>query len=63
MLLCHDDGKPWDKSNWQMWRVDRWAPACRAAGLDPVPRPYEYADVRVMPMWAGKSSQIGLIAA
>ena len=41
MLLCHDDGKPWDKSNWQMWRVDRWAPACRAAGLDPVPRPYD----------------------
>ena len=24
-----------------MWRVDRWAPACRAAGLNPVPRPYD----------------------
>lgn len=24
-----------------MWRVDRWAPACRTVGLDPVPRPYD----------------------
>ena len=40
-LLLDDDGKPWDKSAWQMWRVDRWAPACRAVGLDPVPRPYD----------------------
>ena len=24
-----------------MWRVDRWAPACRAAGLAPVSRPYD----------------------
>src|SRR5437763_16139788 len=24
-----------------MWRADRWAPACRGAGLDPVPRPYD----------------------
>jgi integrase len=41
LLLLDDDGNPWDKSAWQMWRVDRWAPACRAAGLDPVPRPYD----------------------
>ena len=41
LLLLDDDGKPWDKTAWQMWRVDRWAPACRAAGLDPVPRPYD----------------------
>ncbi len=34
-------GEAWDKSGWQMWRADRWAPACRAAGLDPVPRPYD----------------------
>jgi integrase len=33
-------GAAWTKSEWQMWRVDRWAPACRAVGLDPVPRPY-----------------------
>src|SRR5437763_16163137 len=24
-----------------MWRADRWAPACRGAGLDPAPRPYD----------------------
>jgi integrase len=41
LLLVDDDGKPWDKNSWQVWRSDRWAPACRAAGLDPVPRPYD----------------------
>ncbi|MGO9888952.1 MAG: tyrosine-type recombinase/integrase [Solirubrobacteraceae bacterium] len=40
-ILVDDDGRPWDKSDWQMWRVDRWAPACRAAGLEVVPRPYD----------------------
>lgn len=41
-LIVHDDdGKPWSKSMWQCWRVDRWQPACRAVGLDPVPRPYD----------------------
>lgn len=40
-LLFDPDGKPWDKTAWQIWRVDRWAPACRAAGLDPIPRPYD----------------------
>jgi integrase len=33
--------KAWDKTAWQMWRVDRWAPACRAVGLEDVPRPYD----------------------
>lgn len=41
LILLDDDGKPWDKTAWQMWRVDRWAPACRAAGLEVVPRPYD----------------------
>jgi integrase len=41
LILLDDDGKPWDKNAWQMWRADRWAPACRAVGLDPVPRPYD----------------------
>ena len=41
LLLLDDDGRPWDKTAWQMWRVDRWAPACRAAGVSPVPRPYD----------------------
>ena len=41
LLLLDDDGKPWDKNGWQTWRSDRWAPACRTVGLDPVPRPYD----------------------
>jgi integrase len=41
LILIDDEGKPWDKNAWQMWRADRWAPACRAVGLDPVPRPYD----------------------
>ena len=39
LLLVDDHGETWDKTAWQMWRVDRWAPACRTVGLDPVPRP------------------------
>ena len=62
-LIISTDGKAWTKSEWQCWRVDRWAPACREVGLDPAPRPYEYADVRVMPTSAVKFSQIGLLAA
>jgi integrase len=34
-------GSSWTKTDWQCWRVDRWAPACRAVGLDPIPRPYD----------------------
>jgi integrase len=40
-MLLDEDGDPWDKSAWQCWRADRWAPACHAAGLDPAPRPYD----------------------
>ncbi|MGP0033604.1 MAG: hypothetical protein ACLP4R_03360, partial [Solirubrobacteraceae bacterium] len=39
LILRDDDGGPWDKNAWQMWRADRWTPACRAVGLDPIPRP------------------------
>jgi len=41
LILLDDDRKPCDKNAWQMWRADRWAPACRAVGLDPLPRPYD----------------------
>ena len=41
LILLDDDGRPWDKNAWQIWRADRWAPACQAVGLDPVPRPYD----------------------
>ena len=41
LLLTNQSGGPWDKTTWDVWRVDRWAPACRSAGLDPAPRPYD----------------------
>ncbi len=41
LVLARDDGGAWTKSYWQVWRRDRWAPACRAAGLEVVPRPYD----------------------
>ena len=41
LLLTGDDGRPWDETAWQMWRADRWRPACAAAALDPIPRPYD----------------------
>ena len=41
LILQTDDGQAWSKSDWQMWRVDRWAPACLAAGLEAAPRPYD----------------------
>jgi hypothetical protein len=41
LLLDGESGEPWDKTAWQMWRADRWTPACRATGLDPIPRPYD----------------------
>jgi integrase len=40
LLMPDADGQPWTKTDWQCWRADRWAPACRAAGIDPVPIPY-----------------------
>jgi integrase len=41
LLLADGEGQPWDKTAWQNWRSRRWTPACRAAGIDPVPRPYD----------------------
>ena len=62
LILLDDGGGPWDKNSWQMWRADRWAPACRAVGLDPVPRPYDlrhsFASLllaeRRQPLWIAK---------
>ncbi len=40
--MLHDgQDRTWDKNAWQTWRADRWVPACRAAGLSPIPRPYD----------------------
>jgi integrase len=39
LVLSESVAKPWTKADWQMWRVDRWKPACRALRLDPAPQP------------------------
>jgi integrase len=41
LLLVDGRGNAWDKTAWQLWRRDRWAPACRAVGLGLMPRPYD----------------------
>lgn len=41
LVLAGNDGGAWTKSQWQVWRRDRWAPGCTAAGLHAVPRPYD----------------------
>jgi hypothetical protein len=55
------DGGRMTESAFESWRDGVWAAALQAAGLG-YQRPYEYADVAVMPMSDRKSSQIGLIA-
>ena len=65
LILLDDEGKPWDKNAWQMWRADRWAPACRTVGLDPVPRPYDlrhsFASLLLaegrQPRWVARSAR------
>jgi integrase len=41
LVLVGDRGQPWDGTAWHVWRANRWGPACRAADLDPAPRPYD----------------------
>lgn len=40
-LIISTDGAPWTKTDWQIWRKDRWLPACQVAGIRPAPRPYD----------------------
>ena len=44
------------------FRPGQWRPAQLAAGIDPLRRIYEYADLRVMPTLVRKSAQFGVIA-
>jgi integrase len=53
LLLSDGEGRPWDKNAWQMWRADRWLPACRSVGLEPVPRPYDLRHSFVSLLLAG----------
>ncbi|HKS57983.1 MAG TPA: tyrosine-type recombinase/integrase [Steroidobacteraceae bacterium] len=41
LLLEADKAPAWTKSNWNVWVKDRWHPACRAAGLDWIAKPYD----------------------
>lgn len=41
VLILNRDGKPWDKTDWQVWRSKRWARASKLAGLPTIPRPYD----------------------
>jgi Phage integrase family len=41
LIVSGTAGRPWTKGDWQNWRNRQWAGACRAVGLDPVPRPYD----------------------
>jgi integrase len=41
LILAGEDGGAWADIDWKRWREGRWTPACRAVGLDPVPRPYD----------------------
>lgn len=31
----------WEQHDWSNWRRRVWRPACEAAGMDPIPRPYD----------------------
>ena len=41
LIVTTDQGDPWTKNHWTCWQKDRWAPACRQAAIDPIPRPYD----------------------
>ncbi len=41
LIVTGPAGSPWTKTDWENWRERQWRPACGAAGLDPVPRPYD----------------------
>jgi len=56
------EAQPWTQAAYQSWRRRAFKRGTDAAGLAHA-RPYEYADVLVMPMSARKSPQFGLIAA
>jgi integrase len=41
LVIPGPSGDAWTKTDWQNWRSRQWRRACREAGLDPVPRPYD----------------------
>lgn len=41
LLFPRSDGGAWTKEDWNNWRSRTWRTACRRAGLDDIPRPYD----------------------
>jgi len=41
LVIPRPGGRPWTKTDWQNWRSRVWAPACKKAALEPIPRPYD----------------------
>ncbi len=41
LVFPRADGKGWTTEDWGNWRGRTWRRACEAAGVEPVPRPYD----------------------
>ena len=41
LVFPRDDGEPWTKDDWDVWRANIWRTACKRAKLSPTPRPYD----------------------
>lgn len=41
LVFPRPDGGAWTTIDWTNWRARTWATACKRAGLEPVPRPYD----------------------
>jgi len=41
LVFPRENGEAWTKEEWDVFRARGWRTACKRAGLDPVPRPYD----------------------
>lgn len=41
LVFARDDGEPWTKDDWDVWRANAWRTVCERAKLSPMPRPYD----------------------
>jgi hypothetical protein len=62
LIFPSPDGSPWNADRVRNWRKRAFAEAAKHAEV-PNARPYEYADVVLMPMLGRDALQAGLIAA
>ena len=40
-MFPREGGEAWTKEEWDVFRARGWRTACKRAGLDPAPRPYD----------------------